>query len=61
MIENSEEIRELKQKLQAAYINKERMAQLHEQQTRKEQEIVRDALIEQEFLKNAEQQMIRAY
>jgi hypothetical protein len=36
----SEELRELKEKIRIAYINKERAAQLAEQQLRKQQEMV---------------------
>jgi len=42
--EESEELRELKERIRIAYVNKERAAQLAEQQLRKQQEMVRKEL-----------------
>lgn len=53
----SEELRELKQKLMTAYTNKERSAQLQEQQTRKVNETIDDAYLEKEVLRKAERQL----
>jgi hypothetical protein len=39
--EESEELRELKEKIRIAYVNKERAAQLAEQQLRRQKEMVR--------------------
>jgi len=55
----SEEIRDLKQKLQAAYTNKERTAQLQETQVRREMDVVNEARLERAMLENAERELQR--
>lgn len=55
----SEEIRDLKQKLQAAYTNKERTAQLQETQVRREIDVVNEARLERAMLENAERELQR--
>ena len=53
----SEELRDLKQKLMTAYINKERTAQIQEIQSRREEDVYREAMIEKNMLKTAENQL----
>ena len=53
----SEELRDLKQKLMTAYINKERTAQIQEIQARREENVYREAMIEKNMLQSAENQL----
>lgn len=51
----SEELKELQNKIRAAYLNKERSAQISEHLKRKEQDMHHEALIEREMLRMKEQ------
>jgi hypothetical protein len=59
IVADSEELRDLRQKLQQANVNKQRTAQLQEVQWRREQDVVREALIEKQMLKQAEMELQR--
>ena len=50
----SEELKELQNKIKAAYLNKERSQQMTEAQFRKQQDIEDDAAIDVQMLKNKE-------
>ena len=56
----SDELKELQAKIKAAYLNKERSAQISETQYQKQQELENDANVEIQMLRIKEQQDIAA-
>lgn len=57
VIQESEEIRALKEKIRQAYTNKERAAQVAEKQTRRLQELREDAEMDEFFVQQKEREL----
>jgi|JI6StandDraft_1071083.scaffolds.fasta_scaffold2233784_1 hypothetical protein len=59
IISENNEIKELKQKIQQAYLNKERAKQMVDKQVRKVDELVGEAAFEAETIKKMEEEKRR--